>query len=60
MLFDKKELNGERAVFFEDYIAFDDDKPFAVQIFDNMGKEVNMHTFGIKDEALLFIKKFNN
>ncbi|MFY4796934.1 hypothetical protein ACOTVS_10445 [Aliarcobacter butzleri] len=60
MLFDKKELNGEKASLFEDFIAFDDTKPFAVQIFNNKGKEVDMHTFGTKDEALMFVEKFNN
>ena len=49
----------KRAVFFEDYIAFDEKLPFAVQILDDNNKEVNMEVFATKDEALDFEKTFN-
>lgn len=48
----------KRAVFFEDYIAFDDRLPFAVQILDDNNKEVNMEVFATKEDALLFIKNY--
>lgn len=48
----------KRAVFFEDYIAFDEKLPFAVQILDDNNKEVNMEVFATKEDALLFIKNY--
>lgn len=49
----------KRAVFFEDYIAFDEKLPFAVQILDDDNKEVNMEVFTTKDEALTYVDKYN-
>lgn len=61
----KKQIQNEglfetkkRAVFFEDYIAFDDKLPFAVQILDENNKEVDMEVFATKEDALLFIKNY--
>lgn len=48
----------KRAVFFEDYIAFDEKLPFAVQILDENKKEVDMEVFATKEDALLFIKNY--
>ena len=49
MLFDKKELNWEKAVFFESFIAFDDNFPFAVLIIYiwilNKSQKYNLNTF---------------
>lgn len=47
------------AVFFEDYITFDDKYPFEVQILDENNKEVDMEVFETKEAALDFENTFN-
>lgn len=49
----------KRAVFFEDYIAFDDKYPFAVQILDKNNKEIDMEVFETKEAALVFKNTYN-
>ncbi len=53
-------IKNTKAVFFEDYIAFDVSKPYAVQLLDENEKEEGMEVFESMDDALLFIDKFNN
>lgn len=59
MLFDEKELNGLRAEYFEEYISFDDNFPYAVRILDENNKEVDMKVFSNEIEAINFIKDHN-
>lgn len=59
MLFDEKELNGLRPEYFEEYISFDDNFPYAVRILDENNKEVDMKVFSNKIEAINFIKDYN-
>lgn len=54
-LFDTK----KRAVYFSDYIAFDEKLPFAVQILDDNNKEVDMEVFGTKEEAFDYVNNYN-
>lgn len=56
-LFDSINL---KAVFFADYISFDDNFPFAVQILDEKNCEKDLKVFATKDEALLFVENYNN
>ena len=56
-LFDQ--INEKKAVFFEDYISFDDNFPFAVQILDENESEIEIKVFPTKEEALIFEKEYN-
>ncbi len=47
------------AKLFENYIAFDDTKPFAVQILNESNKEVDMEVFVSKEEAINFMNQYN-
>ena len=59
MLFDKKDLYKLKAVFMENYIFFDDNFPFAVQILDEKESEIDMKVFRTEDEAIKFIDTYN-
>mgnify|MGYP003533195791 FL=1 len=48
-----------KAKLFENYIAFDDTKTFAVQIFNEQNKEVDMEVFVSKEEAINFVNRHN-
>ncbi|MCT7563288.1 hypothetical protein N5U23_04580 [Aliarcobacter butzleri] len=59
MLFDRKDLYKLKAVVMEDYISFDDDFPFAVQILDEKDSEFDMKVFRTEDEAIKFRDTYN-
>ncbi|MCT7578733.1 hypothetical protein ACOTWR_06680 [Aliarcobacter butzleri] len=59
MLFDKKDLYKLKAVFMENYISFDDNFPFAVQILDEKESEIDMKVFRTEDEAIKFRDTYN-
>lgn len=48
-----------KAQFFPDYLSFDDNFPFAVQILDRDGKEIKIEVFQTKELALKFENEFN-
>ena len=48
-----------KAKLFENYIAFDDTKTFAVQILNESNKEVDMEVFVSKEEAINFMNQYN-
>lgn len=53
-LFDQ--INEKKAVFFEDYISFNDNFPYAAQILDEKGAELDLKVFSMKEGALLFVQ----
>lgn len=53
-------MKNTKAVYFDDYISFDENFPFAVRILDENNKEIDMPVFSNKSEAIIFIEKYNN
>ncbi|MFX4155534.1 hypothetical protein ACOL23_11355 [Aliarcobacter butzleri] len=43
----------------ENYISFDDNFPFAVQILDEKESEIDMKVFRTEDEAIKFRDTYN-
>lgn len=53
-------IDYTKAVYFEDYISFDDNFPYAVRIVDENDTEIDMPVFPNKAEAIMFIDKYNS
>ena len=48
-----------KAVFFKDYLSFDDNFPYAVQILNEDDTESKILVFSTKAEAIIFTDNYN-